>query len=488
MTADLKQKTISGLFWSAIDSFAVQGVTFVVGIILARLLTPREFGLIGMITIFTAISASFVNSGFTNALIRKKDCTQADYSTVFYYNMAMGLFFYLILFFSAVAISNFFNEPELKWIVRVIGLGLIIQSVTIIQNTTLTKRIDFKLLARIAVLSGILSGAIGIIMAYNGFGVWSLVARTLAGKFFNSVFLWIWNRWRPSLIFSKESFKELFAFGSKLMVSGLIDTAYRNIYNLVIGKFFSAQQLGFYTRADMFKNLPSQNLTSVMSRVTYPVLAQMQDNKQMLKAGYKKMIKSIMLISFVLLAGMAAVAEPMVLTLIGQQWRPSIVYLQLLCFVGAIYPLHALNLNMLQVQGRSDLFLKLEIIKKMIAIPAIIIGIIWGIKVMILGMWVINLIAYYLNSYYSGRHINYPMREQIADIFPSFLLALFVGAMVFIAGWLMPFDNLAKLILQILIGAIISIGLSETLKLDAYFYIKHIVLEKLTSFYHARRK
>lgn len=485
--SSLKQKTISGLIWSAIDSFAVQVVTFVVGIILARLLTPREFGLIGMIAIFTAISASFVNSGFSSALIRKKDCTQADYSTVFYYNMAMGLFFYLILFFSAGAISNFFNEPELKWIVRVVGLGLIIQSVTIIQGIRIIKRIDFKLHAKIAVLSSILSGTIGIIMAYKGFGVWSLVVRTLAGTFFNSVFLWIWNRWRPSLIFSKESFKELFAFGSKLLASGLIDTAYRNIYNLVIGKFFSAQQLGFYTRADMFKNLPSENLTGVMSRVTYPVLAQMQDDKTMLKNGYKKMIKSIMFLSFILLAGMAVIAEPMVLTLIGEQWRQSIVYLQLLCFPGALYPLHVLNLNMLNVQGRSDLLLKLEIIKKLIAIPTIIIGIIWGIKVMILGMWVFTLIAYYLNSYYSGRHINYPMREQVADILPSFLLALFMGAMLFMAGWLMPFDNLPKLILQILFGGIISIGLSELLKLDAYFYIKQIVLEQLTSFYHARR-
>jgi len=474
--------------WSAIDSFAVQGIAFVVGIILARLLTPREFGLIGMITIFTAISGSFIDSGFSSALIRKKHCTNADYSTVFYYNLGMGLFFYLLLYFSAGAISNFFDEPELKWIVRVIGFGLIIRSLTIIQGTTLTKRVDFKLQAKIAVLSSIISGSIAIVMAYKGFGVWSLVARGLTVAFLNSIFLWLWNRWRPTLEFSIQSFKELFGFGSKLLASGLIDTAYRNIYHLIIGKFFSAQQLGFYTRADMFKNLPSQNLTSIMSRVTYPVLAQMQDDKQMLKAGYKKMIKSIMLISFVLLAGMAAVAEPMILTLIGEQWRPSIIYLQLLCFPGMMYPLHALNLNMLQVQGRSDLFLRLEIIKKLIAIPTIIIGILWGIKVMILGMWVNTLIAYYLNSYYSGRHINYPMREQVTDILPSFVLALFMGVVVALAGYFMPFGNLPKLMLQILLGAGIFFGLSELIQLQAYMYVKSIVKEKLTSVYYARKK
>ena len=488
MAADLKQKTISGLFWSFINNVALQGIAFVVGILLARLLTPREFGLMGMVLVFIVISGTFVDSGFKSALIRKKHCTQADYSTVFYYNLLMGLIFYLILFFTAGAISRFFDEPELKWIVRVIGLQLIIRSLTIIQGTIVTKRVDFKLFAKIGIISSVFSGAIAIVMAYNGFGVWSLVIRDIIGVFLGSALIWYWNPWMPSLIFSIQSFKELFGFGSKLLTSALLDSAFQNIYILVIGKYFSAQQLGFYTRAEMFKNLPSQQITGIMSAVTYPVLAQMQDDKTMLKNGYKKMIKSTMFLSFILLAGMAAIADSMVLTLIGEQWRQSIVYLQLLCFPGALYPLQETNLNMLKVQGRSDLVLKLEIIKKLLAIPTIIIGIIWGIKVMILGMWVNSLIAYYLNSYYSGRHINYPMREQVADILPSLLLALFMGAMVFMAGWLMTFDNLPKLILQIFIGGIISIGLSELLKLEAYLYIKQIVLEKLTSVYHARRK
>ncbi len=475
----LKDKTISGLLWSAIDSFANQGIQFVIGIILARLITPREFGLIGMISIFIAISQTFINSGFSSALIRKKDCSQADYSTVFYYNMAMGFFLYLILFISAGAISNFFNEPELKWLVRATGLNLIIGSLTLVQGTTLTKRIDFKLLTKIAIITSLLSGIIGIVMAFAGFGVWSLVARTLAGSFLTSLFLWLWNRWRPSAVFSIKSFKELFGFGSKLLISGMIDTTYNNIYYLIIGKYFAANELGYYTRAKTFNDLPSKSLNSIMSRVTYPVLAHLQDNRTQLKAAYKKMIKNIMFISLVLMVGLAVVSEPMIITLIGEKWRPSVIYLQLLCFPAMMYPLQALNLNMLNVLGRSDLFLKLEIIKKIFAVPVIIIGIVWGIKVMILGMWANSILAYYLNSYYSGKFIGYPMREQITDILPTLLLALLMGTVVLTAGIFLPLGYLWKLFFQIVLGASIVVGMSEILKFDSYMEIKHILRTKL---------
>lgn len=477
--SSLKEKTISGVLWSAVDNFAGQGITFLVGLVLARLLTPAEFGMIGMLTIFIAVSESFINSGFSNALIRKNDATETDYSTVFYFNLAAGALFFLILFFSAPYVGIFFKEPQLVPLLRILAIGLIISSLTIIQRTILTKRINFKLQTRISVISNIMSGIVGITMAYKGFGVWSLVAQTLSKQTLYSLFLWLWNRWRPTLVFSIESFKELFAFGSRLLASGLIDTLYRNIYYLIIGKFFSAQELGYYTRANQFKDLPASNLTGVMSRVTYPVLAQLQDDKVKLKAGYKRMIKSVMFISMVLLAGLAAVAEPLIITLIGEQWRPAIIYLQLLTFNGMMYPLHALNLNMLQVQGRSDLFLRLEIIKKIIAIPTIIIGIYFGIKIMILGMWVNTIIAYYLNSYWSGRFINYPMMEQVRDILPGLGIALIMGAAVMFVGWVLPFSYLAKLLIQLALGALLIFAFSELFKPDAYLELKKIALDKL---------
>jgi teichuronic acid exporter len=478
----LKQKTVSGLIWSFVDTMAGQGITFVVGIILARLLSPREFGLIGMITVFIAVSESFINSGFSSALIRKKDCTDTDFSTVFFFNLAVGILFFLMLFFSAPAISSFFNEPELTAILQVLGIVLIIDSLTLIQRTILTKRIDFKLQAKISMIASIGSGVVSITMAFYGLGVWALVAQRIVKQGLNSLFLWLWNRWKPLLVFSKESFKELFGFGSKLLISGLIDTIYRNVYYLIIGKFFSAQELGFYTKANEFKNLPSQNLNGIISRVTYPVLSTLQDDIPRLRNNYQKLIRSVMFITFTLMLGMAAVAEPMIHTLIGAKWEPAIIYLQMLCFEGMMYPLHSLNLNMLQVQGRSDLFLKLEIIKKLIAIPTIIIGIFWGIKIMIAGMMVNTLIAYYLNSYWSGVKIGYSFRQQVKDILPSFLLAFTMGVLVFLLGKLLPFSYPIELIIQIVCGALFVFVFCEITKFKDYIFAKELVLEKILSF------
>jgi O-antigen/teichoic acid export membrane protein len=485
--SELKEKTISGLFWSFVDNFANQGLLFIIGIILARLLGPREFGLIGMITVFIAISESFINSGFSQALIRKKECSNTDLSTIFYFNLAVGVFFFGILYFIAPSVGRFYKEPQLIILLRVLGIVLIIDALTFVQRTTLTRRIDFKLQTKVSVVSNLFSGVVGITMAFTGFGVWSLVAKTISQRGMNSFLLWLWNRWRPVLIFSKKSFKELFSFGSKLLISGLIDTIYRNIYYLIIGKYFSAQELGYYTRADQFRNLPSKNLNNIISRVSYPVLSQVQDEPIKLKLGYKKIIKTTMYISFILTAGIVAVAEPLVITLIGEKWRPCIIYLQLLGFVGAMYPLNALNLNMLNVKGRSDLYLNLEVIKKILAIPAIIIGVIWGIKVMIFGMWANTLIGYYLNSYYSGRLINYSMKEQVADILPIFLLALVTGTLMFAAGNLIMTGYIWKLTIQILLGGILVLGISELLKFEPYIEIKDIIRIKVIGIYNERK-
>ncbi len=475
----LKQKTIAGLTWSFIDSFVGQGIIFIVGIILARILSPREFGLVGMLTIFIAVSESFINSGFSSALIRKKECTQTDYSTVFFFNLAVGTFLFVILFFSAPFIGEFFSEPELTAIVRVFSIVLIIDSLTLIQRTTLTKRIDFKLQARISIIAATGSGVVAIYMACTGWGVWSLVTQRLSREGINSLLLWLWNKWKPIWTFSKDSFKELFGFSSKLLISGLIDTIYNNVYFLVIGKFFAAQELGYYTRADQFKSLPSQNLNNIIIKVSYPVLSSIQDDIPRLKETFKKIIRSTMLVTFVLMLGLAAVAEPMILTLIGKKWEPCVIYLQMLCFVGMLYPLHALNLNMLMVKGRSDLFLRLEIIKKALAVPVIVIAIFLGIKSMIFGMILLSLIAYYLNSYWSGRLIGYSLIAQVKDILPSFMIAALMSMIVFIEGMLFKLTPLPMLIVQITTGAILTVGMCEMFRFKDYLYIKEIVNEKL---------
>ena len=280
-------------------------------------------------------------------------------------------------------------------------------------------------------------------------------------------------------VFSKKSFIELFSFGSKLLLSGLIDTIYRNVYYLIIGKFFSAAELGYYTRADQFQTLPSSTLNGVISRVSYPILSSIQDEPERLKSNYKKLIRSTMFLTFFLMLGLAAVAKPMVLTLIGEKWLPSVIYLQMLCFVGMQYPLHSLNLNILQVKGRSDLFLRLEIIKKALAIPVIFIGIFLGIKSMILGMFFLSLFAYYLNSYYSGKLLNYSTKEQLIDIFPSFSLALTVNILVYVLGLLITVSPVLMLTIQVFFGMILTIGICELFKLSDYIYMKQTLFDKI---------
>lgn len=476
----LRHKTIHGLSWSFIDSLANQGITFLVGIILARLLTPEEFGLIGMITIFIAISQSFIDSGFGQALIRKKDCKTEDYSTVFYYNLFLGLILYLLLFFSSGAIGVFFNRPQLKLLVQVMGINLVINSFGLIQKTILIKNIDFKLQAKISLISSIVSGAAAIGMAVGGWGVWSLASKSLIQNLCTAGLLWVWNKWRPKKVFSLASFRELFGFGSNLLVSGLIDTIYKNIYYPIIGKFFSAAELGYFTRAQQFSMPPAQTMTETIQRVSYPALSTLQDDAVRLKAGYKKLLKSTMLISFVLMAGLAAIARPLVITLIGEKWSPSICYLQLYCFVAALYPLHAINLNILKVKGRSDIFLMLEIIKKLLVIPAIILGIFFGIKVMLLGVIFNSIAGYFLNSYWSGKMVNYNSKEQISDIVPQFGAALFMGLSVFFIGLYLPFKPYAVLLIQLFSGYLIFLGIAKVMKLESYKEIKEIIKDKLT--------
>ena len=442
------------------------------------MLEPKEFGLIGMIMIFIAIAQSFVDSGFSQALIRKKDCTENDYNTVFYFNILISVLFYIILFFSAGLIASFFNQAELINIIKVMGLGVILNAFGIVQGAQLTKEIEIKTQTRISAIANTISGVLSIYLAVIGFGVWSLVWRAISISLFRIILLWLWHKWRPQLMFSLQSFKELFGFGSKLLASGLLSTIFENLYYLVIGKYFSAQQLGYYTRAVSFANLPSANISNVIQRVSYPVLAKMQDDPNAVKSGFKKLIKDTMFVTFILMMIMAAVAKPLILTLIGPKWIQSVIYLQLLSFSLMLYPLHALNLNVLNVKGRSDLFLKLEIIKKILVVPVIIIGIIWGIIPMIIGMIIHSFAGYFLNSRYAGLLIHYSVTEQIKDITPGFILADIVAITIFIPSLFINTLPIIMLTGQLLLAAILVLTISELIKLEPYLEIKEIVLEK----------
>jgi len=474
----LKEKTISGVIWNTINNISSTGIELIIGIILARLLTPEEFGLIGTITIVIVLSEVFVNSGFNQALIRKQNCTQKDYSTAFFFNFFVAVFLFFVLLLTAQPISSFFNNSELKPLIQVLGLGLIISSFTLVQQATLTKRIDFKLQTKVRLSASILSGIVGIAMALTGFGVWSLVARNLSNRGLQSLFLWVWNKWKPEFIFSKESFKELFGFGSKLLLSGLIGTLLNNINYLIIAKYSSAQDLGYFTRAEMFKKLPSENVSSIITTVAYPVLASVQDDRVKLKNYFRKIFVNTFFIIVVLMVGLAAVSETLILTLIGEKWLPSVDLLQLLCFSGLMFPLNSMNINILNVVGRSDLYLKLQLIVQVLAIPNIFIGVFFGIKALIIGMNVIALIGYVIFNYESNKVIHYSIKEQLIDVLPSFILAFIMGVIVFFIGYFTNLSNLITLIIQVIAGGLFVIMSGELLKIKEYQFIKEIATKK----------
>lgn len=471
----LKSKTVQGVGWSAADNLLKVGITFIVSIILARLLNPDEYGLIGILSIFISIFNVIVDSGFTNALIRKQDLTEKDYSTVFYTNLIVSVFMALALFFCSKPIASFFERVELIALTRVMSCIVVINALCIVQKARTTKAIDFKTQTKVTAIASIASGIIGISMAFMGFGVWALVGQQISAQLLTTVFFWLFNRWIPKLIFSWESFKEMWSFGWRILASSLIDTAWKEIYQVVIGKCYTPATLGLYTRSKQFADLCSSNLTTVIHRVSYPVLSSIQDDRARLKAAYKRVIKTTMLPTFVLMLGMAACAKPMILCLIGEKWVDCVPMLQIICTFGMLYPLHAINLNMLQVQGRSDLFLRLEIIKKIIAIGPLLLGIFISIYWMLAGSLVTSLIAYYLNAYYSGPFLNYSIKEQIKDILPSLGVAIMMAIPVLAMSYI-PLNPFVLLPLQILTGAGIVIAICEKSNLTEYLEIKGIAM------------
>lgn len=475
MVESLKKKALHGVTWSFIDNIANSGITFLVGLILARLLTPAEYGMMSMVAIFIAVSTSIIDSGFSNALIRKNDIKRIDYNTVFYFNLVISFLLYILLFLFSPLISSFFKEPVLTSVIKVLSWILIINALGIIPRTILTIDINFKIQAKASFISSILSGFVGIGMAFNGLGVWSLVGQQVIRQLLNTLFLWIYCRWRPVWEFSIESFNEMFGFGSKLMISGLIDTVYKNIYYLIIGHFYNSALLGQYTRAEQFKNIFASNLTSVVQRVSYPVLSSIQNEPERLREGYRRIIKITMLITFTCMIGLASVAESLILVLIGVKWMQAVPFLQIICFAGMLYPLHAINLNILQVKGRSDLFLKLEILKKMIAIAPIIAGVFWGIEFMLWGSVLTSFIALFLNSYYSADLINYSTWQQIKDVLPTLVVSCISAA----AMWSLTLTTMSiylLLPLQCLVGLLIVILIYEYMRLSEYLEVKQMII------------
>lgn len=428
--SELKKKTAKGMIWSAVERFSTQGVQFLFGIVLARLLAPSDYGVIAMLTIFIALSQTFIDSGFGNAVIRKIDRTEKDLATVFFFNIFMSCVCYAVIFCAAPFIASFYAMPELSLILRVLALRLIIQSFSTIQTINLTIRLDFKKQAKISLSSAILSGCVGIVLAYHGFGVWSLVYQALFASTLNAILYWIIVRWRPQSFFSKDSFRYLFGYGSKILASGLLDTLYCNIYPLVIGKFYTAAELGGYSKAQHFAQFPSSNLTGILQRVSFPVLSSLQKEPERLRKGYLKFIDFSTLLVFPLMMGLLALSKPLVLLLLTDKWSGMILFLQLLCLARMWYPVHAINLNLLQVLGRSDLFLRLEIIKKILGVSILCVTVPMGLIAMCIGQIVSTWICLFINTYYSGKFMHAGFSVQMKFLLPTFFNSLIMAAVI----------------------------------------------------------
>ncbi len=472
----LKNKTIKGVGWSAVDALLGQGVTFIVGLVLARLLSPDEYGLIGICLIFTTVLNGIVDSGFSNALIRKKEVTDEDYNTMFTTNMAISIVLYVLLFISAPLVSDFFHRIELTALVRVTGLILFFNALSITQVTILTKNIDFKTKTKASLVSAIISGVIGIAMAFMGYGVWSLVAQQLSKQLLYTLCLWVLSKWWPKFTFYKDSFKYMWGFGWKLLASGILNNVWNQLYQVVIGRCYTSSTLGHYTRANEYASIFSSNLTLIVQRVSYPVLAEIQDDKERMVQGYRKVIKITMFVTAVCMISLGAVSEPLIYTLIGTKWQEAATYLPLICISMSLYPLHAINLNILQVLGRSDIFLYLEILKKIVGIVPIVIGIFCGIYYMLLTSILTGVISLYLNTWYTGKTLNYSFWTQLRDIAPSYFTALVIALAVYFLKYLsLPYY--VVLMLQIIVGLVACITISEIFKFDEYKELKTIVIK-----------
>lgn len=471
----LKNKTIKGVGWSAADALLGQGVTFIVGLVLARLLSPDEYGLIGICLIFTTVLNGIVDSGFSNALIRKKEVTDEDYNTMFTTNMAISIVLYVLLFISAPLVSDFFHRIELTALVRVTGLILFLNALSITQVTILTKNIDFKTKTKASLVSAIISGVIGIAMAFMGYGVWSLVAQQLSKQLLYTLCLWVLNKWWPKFTFYNDSFKYMWGFGWKLLASGILNNVWNQLYQVVIGRCYTSSTLGHYTRANECASIFSSNLTTIIQRVTFPVLSELQDDKKKLLVSYRKLIKVSMFVTVICMFALGAMAEPMIYSLIGPQWHQAATFLPFICITMSLYPLHAINLNMLQVQGRSDLFLYLEIVKKIITLIPIFIGAFIGVYWMLCASIFTGFIAFLLNSWFTGKFLNYSSWQQLKDVLPSYLIALFIGFIVYLLKFL-PLSYNLIFPLQILATIIVGWIVNRIINLEEYCEIKNIVL------------
>lgn len=474
---NLKQQTKKGLYWSFFNQFANYGMQFCVGIVMARLLSPSDYGITALPAVFMAVAYIIQNGGLSGALIRKTDLSEKDLSTAFYYSISVGIVLYVVMFFSATWIADFYNTPVLVPLIRVTALGFLWGPLGTPQNVILNRKLDFKTPTKISIISRIVSAIVGISMAFIGYGLWALVISGLLSSFLSLLMNWYVVRWIPKTGWSKDSFKYLWDYGNKMMASSLLDTLYNNIAPVFIGKFYSPAELGVYNRAQGYAMMPSQNVTGVIQGVTFPVLSKMQNDDEALAHNYRRMLKATAFIIFPIMMMLSALAHPLVIILVTAKWESCVILLQIICFSFMWYPVHAINLNLLQVKGRSDLFLRLEIIKKIVGVSILAITLPHGLIVFCCGSVVSSLIALVINTYYTGNLINVGYFKQMRDLLPIVLLGLVMFAMIHLSNYLIS-NMLLQIICGGILGAIVYIGGAILFKFSELDDVKYMLKRK----------
>lgn len=453
MSESLKNKAANSVMWSAIERFSVQGIQFVLSIIIARLVLPSDYGLIAMLGIFLAIAQTFIDSGFSNALIQKQNRTETDFSTVFYFNILIGLIVYAILYFCSSYIADFYSEPKLNLITKIISLNLIFSSFSVIQRAKLTIALNFKLQAIVSLIAVIISGVLGVYLACIGYGVWALIFQSLLNNLLNTIFLWMTVRWLPKICFSYQSFVELFSFGSKLLLSAILHTIYVNLYNLVIGKKFSSIDLGYYNRSYTIAYFPSNNISSILSRAIYPIQCSIQNDAERLKDSFIQYLRMSTYIVFPLMIGLCVLAKPLIVIVLTDKWLPMLPLLQIMCIAYMWDPVMSINNNILNARGRSDYFFKAEVIKKIIAVFILITTIPFGIKVMCFGLILYALSDIIIIARYTKRVIDVDFLTQLKALCPIILLNISLGIVVFCTT-LLAGNSILQLVLGTFLGVV----------------------------------
>jgi len=474
----LKSSAASGIFWSAAEKFSVQAGQTVIFIVLARLLMPEDFGLIGMLAIFIAASQTFVDSGMDQGLVQKQNRTGADYSTVFVFNFLVSLGLYCLLFVTAPLIADFYDQPQLVSLTRILTINLVVNSLAMVQRSKLIIDLNFKSLARVNFVSVIISGMVGVACAYSELGVWSLVIQNLVRSSMSVIMFWTATSWKPSIAFSKKSFDQLFGFGSKLLLASLYAQTFNNIYTIVIGRAYTAADLGFYDRAKQFAELSAGTVGSILNQATFPILASLQHDQKRMVSAYSRLIRMTAFVIFPTMTLLSLLAEPLVLLLLTEKWLPAVALLQLMCFARIFYPISALNMNILNVTGRSDLFLKVDLSKLPLVVLALVITIPLGVKAMVVGHVVTSFIAFFINAFLPGRLYGYGAIKQLKDMLPFIVSTILMAGMVFL--FISMFESLVmKLVVGGVSGPVTYLLVSWLMGVRELDEVKEIVLNFL---------